>query len=87
MPFSSGSIRRTRATGITVCAAGQQHTENKTGYLLSYLGDLTGSGLLDHIEVGFLPVGHTHKYGDIDQAFSKTSDLPVNNNAITLEDL
>ena len=59
--------------------------ENKNKYVLSLLEMLVSLGVFLSVEVGFLPVGHTHE--DVDQAFSQTSArLPVND-AITLGDL
>ena len=59
--------------------------ENKNHYLLSYLEALVWWGVFDTVEVGFLPIGHTHC--DIDQAFSSTSDRLKYHDAITLADL
>lgn len=59
--------------------------ENKNRYFLSYLECLLRWKVFDEIEVGFLPVGHTHE--DIDQAFSRTSDRLRCNDAVTLNDL
>ncbi|MEM9681301.1 MAG: hypothetical protein AAF901_13340, partial [Bacteroidota bacterium] len=59
--------------------------ENKNRYLMAHLECLVSWGLFESIEVGFLPIGHTHE--DIDQAFSATSKRLRSNNAITLEDL
>ena len=59
--------------------------ENKNRYLMSYFEFLVRQGVFSTVEVGFLPVGHTHE--DIDQAFSKTSERLKLNNAITLDDL
>ena len=59
--------------------------ENKNRYLLSYFEMLIALGVFDSIEVGFLPVGHTHE--DVDQAFSQTSSRLRVHNAITLTDL
>ena len=59
--------------------------ENKNNYLLSYLDALVWWGIFDSIEIGFLPVGHTHC--DIDQAFSTTAERLRYHDAITLSDL
>ena len=59
--------------------------ENKNKFVMSYLDALVRWGVFDEIEVGFLPVGHTHC--DIDQAFSSTSNRLRTHDAITLEDM
>ncbi len=59
--------------------------ENKNRYFMSFIESLVKWGIFDEVEVGFLPIGHTHE--DIDQSFSRTSDRLRTNNAITLEDL
>ena len=46
---------------------------------------LVAVGIFESVEVGFLPVGHTHE--DVDQAFSQTLARLRVNNAITLNDL
>ena len=46
--------------------------ENKNHYLLAYIDALVRWSVFDCIEVGFLPIGHTHC--DVDQEFSSTSD-------------
>ena len=53
--------------------------------MMAYLDALIQWGVFESVEVGFLPVGHTHC--DIDQCFSNTSDRLTFNNAITLDDL
>ncbi len=59
--------------------------ENKNRYIFAYIESLIRWNIFDQVEVGFLPVGHTHE--DIDQTFSRTSDRLRCNNAITLSDL
>ncbi len=59
--------------------------ENKNQYLLSYLDALIQWSVFDCIEVGFLPIGHTHC--DVDQAFSSTSQRLRYHDAVTLSDL
>lgn len=59
--------------------------ENKNKYLLSYLEALVLWRVFDSVEVGFLPIGHTHS--DIDQAFSTTSDRLRYHNAVTLAEM
>ena len=59
--------------------------ENKNRFLMSYLESLVCWGVFKEIEVGFLPVGHTHS--DIDQCFSRTSAQLRSVNATTLKDL
>lgn len=59
--------------------------ENKNHYLLSYLEALVKWDVFDCVEVGFLPIGHTHC--DIDQAFSSTGERLRYHDAITLSDL
>ena len=59
--------------------------ENKNHYLLSYLDALVRWNVFDCVEVGFLPIDHTHC--DVDQCFSTTSDRLKYNDAITLSDL
>ena len=59
--------------------------ENKNRYLLGYVECLLRWNIFDEIEVGFLPVGHTHE--DIDQAFSCTAERLRSCDAVTLEDL
>ncbi len=59
--------------------------ENKNRFFFSYIESLIRWELFHEVEVGFLPVGHTHE--DIDQAFSTTSARLRVNEAITLKDL
>ncbi len=59
--------------------------ENKNQYLLSYLEALIRWYVFDCVEIGFLPIGHTHC--DVDQAFSSTSERLKYHDAITLPDL
>ena len=59
--------------------------ENKNKYLMAYLDALVQWGVFESIEVGFLPVGHTHC--DIDQCFSTTSDRLTFHDALTIDDL
>lgn len=59
--------------------------ENKNRYLLSFLEMMVSLGVFDSVEVGFLPVGHTHE--DVDQVFSQTSARLRVHDAITLQDL
>lgn len=59
--------------------------ENKNRYFLGFVDCLVSWGVFESVEVGFLPVGHTHE--DIDQAFSCTSSTLRNVDAITLNDL
>ena len=59
--------------------------ENKNKYLMAYLDALVKWEVFDAVEIGFLPVGHTHS--DIDQCFSTTSDRLKYHNAVTLDDL
>ena len=59
--------------------------ENKNHYVMGYFEFLVATKVYRSVEVGFIPVGHTHE--DIDQAFSQTSARLRVNNAITLADL
>ena len=59
--------------------------ENKNRYFMSYCEMLVASLVFDSVEIGFLPVGHTHE--DVDQAFSQTSARLRVHNAITLSDM
>lgn len=59
--------------------------ENKNRYFFSFLEFLILAEVFDEVEVGFLPVGHTHE--DIDQAFSCTADQLRSNDAITLGEM
>jgi hypothetical protein len=43
--------------------------QNKSQYLIAYLGLLVGWGVFEEVVLSFLPVGHTHE--DIDQLFSR----------------
>lgn len=59
--------------------------ENKNRFVLGYCEMLVALSIFESVEVGFLPVGHTHE--DVDQAFSSTSARLRVRNAITLEDM
>ena len=59
--------------------------ENKNRYVMGYLEFLVASRVFESVEVGVLPVGHTHE--DVDQAFSQTSARLRVRNAITREEL
>lgn len=59
--------------------------ENKNHFFLSYVEYLVAMGVFDRVEVGYLPVGHTHE--DIDQVFSRSAERLRSNDAITLGDL
>lgn len=59
--------------------------ENKNKFLMAYIEFLVHKKAFDTVEVGFLPVGHTHT--DIDQAFSTTSRRLRTHDAITLSDM
>jgi len=59
--------------------------ENKNRFFMAYMELLVATGVFQCIQVGFLPVGHTHE--DIDQAFSRTSERLRSQNAVTLDDL
>jgi hypothetical protein len=43
--------------------------QNKSRFLMAYLGELVRAGVFSEVYVSFLPVGHTHE--DIDQMFSR----------------
>ena len=43
--------------------------QNKSRFLMAYLGELVRAGVFREIYVSFLPVGHTHE--DVDQVFSR----------------
>ena len=43
--------------------------ENKNGIVIGYLASLVGRGIIDEVEVLFMPVGHTHVR--IDPVFSR----------------
>lgn len=75
-----GPLPRTLFVQLDNCSR-----ENKNHFFLSYLEFLVAVRLFDVIEVGFLPVGHTHE--DIDQVFSQTSARLRANTAITLDQL
>lgn len=59
--------------------------ENKNKYVMAYFEMLVSVGVFESVEVGFLPVGHTHE--DVDQSFSQTSSRLRVHNAITLREL
>lgn len=59
--------------------------ENKNKYFLGYLEWLVRRQVFESIEVGFLPVGHTHS--DVDQAFSTTAERLRHYDAITIYDM
>lgn len=59
--------------------------ENKNRFVMGYFEMLVATSVFDSVEVGFLPVGHTHE--DVDQAFSQTSARLRVRNAVTLEDM
>lgn len=59
--------------------------ENKNKYFLSYIEYLIRRGIFDVVEVGFLPVGHTHS--DVDKAFSTTADRLRYHDAVTLNNM
>lgn len=59
--------------------------ENKNRYLMGYFEMLVRNLVFESVEVGFLPIGHTHE--DVDQCFSSTSARLRLHNAITLNDL
>ena len=59
--------------------------ENKNRFVMGYCEMLVALSVFESVEVGFLPVGHTHE--DVDQAFSQTSRHLRFHNAITLSDL
>lgn len=59
--------------------------ENKNRFFFAYIESLVRWKLFHEVEVGFLPVGHTHE--DIDQAFSTTSARLRVHEAVTLNDL
>lgn len=52
---------------------------------MSYPKCLVAWKVLNLVEEGFIPVGHTHD--DIDQAFSETSERLRRNNALSFQDL
>ena len=52
---------------------------------MGYLKYLVAARVFESIEVGFLPVGHTHE--DVDQAFSQTSARLRVRNSTTRDDL
>ena len=52
---------------------------------MAYFDMLVALGVFEQIEVGFLPVGHTHE--DVDQAFSQTSGRLRVHDAVDLDDL
>lgn len=60
-------------------------SENKNHFVFSYFDYLMDMNVFDSIEVGFLPVGHTHC--DIDQCFSSTSNCLRQNDAVNLNEL
>ena len=59
--------------------------QNKNNYLMAYLSLLVEWGVFKEIEVGYLPVGHTHE--DIDQMFSRFAIALETNDAITVSEL
>lgn len=80
MRSSFGPLPRTIFIQLDNCSR-----ENKNHFLLSYLESLVALKVFDVVEVGFLPIGHTHE--DIDQTFSSTSSRLRVNDAVTLNDL
>lgn len=59
--------------------------ENKNRFFMAFIECLVAWSVFEEVEVGFLPVGHTHE--DIDQSFSSTSARLRSNNAVTLQEL
>ena len=53
--------------------------QNKSQYLIAYLGLLVAWGVFDEVILSFLPVGHTHE--DIDQLFSRIAIFLRKNDA------
>lgn len=59
--------------------------ENKNRYVMGFFEMLVSKSVFDSVEVGFLPIGHTHE--DVDQCFSTTSARLRLHNAVTLNEL
>ena len=59
--------------------------ENKNQYVLAYLAYLVKQKMFLEVELGFLPVGHTHE--DVDQLFSKFSLYFRGHNCFTINQM
>ena len=59
--------------------------DNKNRYVFAYAQMLVDSSLFQHVEINFLPVGHTHC--DIDQLFSRISVHLYGSNCFDFKDL
>ncbi len=55
--------------GVGVCGIAR---DNKNRYCIGYLAWLVGRGVFDYIEIGFLPVGHTHEASAVTSLFSSS---------------
>jgi hypothetical protein len=59
--------------------------QNKSRFLIAYLGELVKMGVFQNVYVSFLPVGHTHE--DIDQLFSRLATAMKYKNSVTMEEM
>lgn len=59
--------------------------QNKSRFLMAYLGELVRSGVFVEVYVSFLPVGHTHE--DIDQMFSRFAMAIRVHDTVTMEEM
>lgn len=78
--FTQSPLPRTLFVQLDNCSR-----ENKNHFFMAYIEFLVAMRIFDVIELGFLPVGHTHE--DIDQIFSQTSARLRANDAVTLPHL
>ena len=59
--------------------------QNKSRFLMAYLGELIRAGVFREVYVSFLPVGHTHE--DIDQMFSRFAMAIRVRDTVTMEEM
>ena len=59
--------------------------QNKSRFLMAYLGELIRAGVFREVYVSFLPVGHTHE--DIDQLFSRFAMGIRVRDTVTMEEM
>jgi hypothetical protein len=59
--------------------------QNKSRFLMAYLGELIRAGVFREVYVSFLPVGHTHE--DIDQMFSRFAMGIRVRDTVTMEEM
>lgn len=59
--------------------------QNKSRFLMAYLGELVRVGVFSEVYVSFLPVGHTHE--DIDQMFSRFAMAIRVHDTVTMDEM